>query len=64
MNNETPPRRLLPYDEVRHLLGGISRTTLHELMNAGRVERVKLGTRGFVTMESIDRFIAELKDET
>jgi hypothetical protein len=33
-------------------------------MNAGRVERVKLGTRGFVTMESIDRFIAELKDET
>jgi hypothetical protein len=57
-------RRLIPYEEARHMLGGISRTTLHELMEAGRIDRVKIGSRGFATMESIDRFVAELKDAT
>lgn len=53
----TAPRKLVPYDEARHLLGGISRSLLYDLLQEGRVERVKLGSRGFVTVKSIDQFI-------
>lgn len=55
-------RKLVPYDEARHLLGGIGKTMLHDLMKEGRIERVKLGARGFITAESIDRFIEELRE--
>ena len=57
-------RKLVPYDEARYLLGGIGQTLLFELMNDGRIERVKLGNRGFVTVESIDRLIEQLRSET
>lgn len=56
-------RKLVPYDEARHLLGGIGKSLLFQLMNEGRIERVKLGHRGFITVESIDRLIEQLREE-
>jgi len=51
---------LVPYDEARQLLGGIGKSMLFELMDAGQLRRVKVGARGFVTRESIDTFVAGL----
>ena len=53
-------RKLVPYDEAQHLLGGIGRTMLWQLANSGHIERVKIGNRGFITLASIDRYIEEL----
>lgn len=45
--------------ETRRLLGGVGNTWLHAQFNAGRLRRVKLGTRTFVPQEDIERLIAE-----
>jgi len=63
MSEGAMPRKLIPYDEAMHILGGVGRSTLHQLMKDGRLERVKLGSRGFITVESIDRFIEQLRAE-
>ncbi len=56
----TADRVLVPYDEARQLLGGIGKSMLFELMDSGRIKRVKVGARGFVVRESIDSFVAGL----
>ena len=53
-------RILLPYDEVQHALGGIGRTTLHELINGQKLDRRRIGRRSFVTRESLDRYVASI----
>jgi hypothetical protein len=58
----TTDRKLIPYEEARHMLGGIGLTTFHGLINDGCIERVKIGRRGFITQASIDTFIGGLKD--
>lgn len=58
----TTDRKLIPYQEARHMLGGIGPTMFHGLINDGRIERVKIGRRGFITQESIDTFIDGLSD--
>jgi len=55
-----PERLLLPYDEARAALGGISRTTLWQLVNQGQIVRVNVGRRGFITAKSIDAYIDRL----
>jgi excisionase family DNA binding protein len=39
---------------------GISRTSVYELMAAGKLRSVKIGRRRFVPREAIDDFIAGL----
>lgn len=51
---------LVPYDTARSLLGGIGKTTLYALIEAGEVKRVKIGSRAFVTAESIRDYVARL----
>lgn len=53
-------RLLLPYTEAMAALGGISRTTLWELVNRGEVIRVRIGARGFVTAKSIADYVDRL----
>lgn len=52
-----PKRLLLPYDEARDKLGGISRTTLWELVNRGELIRVNVGRRGFITTKSVAAYV-------
>ena len=54
------PRQLLPYDEARHLLGGIGKSMFFEMLKDGRLDRVKLGSRGFVTRASVDQLLVSL----
>jgi excisionase family DNA binding protein len=35
----------------------LGRTKLHELINAGQLTRVRIGTRAYITRESLDAFI-------
>lgn len=59
MNGEVD-RLLLPYSEAMVALGGISRTTLWELVNRGEVVRVNIGSRGFITAKSIAAYVDRL----
>lgn len=59
---ETIAKQLLvSYDDARHILGGIGRTTLYERIDSGDLERVNIGRRGFITAESIDAYVASLR---
>ncbi|SPM27187.1 helix-turn-helix domain-containing protein [Mycobacterium terramassiliense] len=42
---------------ARFRLGGISRTTIYDLINQGELVHVNIGRRGFVTAASIDAYI-------
>ncbi|KUI13459.1 hypothetical protein AU191_16855 [Mycolicibacterium acapulense] len=53
-------RLLVPYGEAMAALGGISRTTLWELVNRGEVVRVNIGSRGFITAKSIAAYVDRL----
>ncbi len=52
---------LLSIDQARHQLGGISRTTVYELINSGDLERVKLGGRAFIVSESLSKLVDRLR---
>lgn len=55
---------LIPIDDARNgRLGGIGRTTVYRLINAGQLTRVNIGRRAFITAESIDAYIATLTEE-
>ena len=51
--------RLAEMSEVMNELH-IGRTKLHELVNSGQLTRVRIGTRAYVTRESLDSFIDDL----
>jgi predicted DNA-binding transcriptional regulator AlpA len=53
-------RLLLPYTDAMAALGGISRTTLWELVNEGQLVKVKIGARGFITAKSIAEYVDRL----
>jgi excisionase family DNA binding protein len=55
-----PPRRLLPIPEACAVLGGIGRSYLYELVASGRLTKVNLGRRSFITAASVDTLVAEL----
>lgn len=55
-----PPRRLLPISEACTVLGGIGRSYLYELVASGRLTKVNLGRRSFITAASVDALVAEL----
>ncbi len=51
---------LLSIPEAQNYLGGISRTTLYQLRDLGRVRFVKVGSRSFVTTQSLDAYVAHI----
>jgi hypothetical protein len=57
----TPDEQLLiPIPDTCTRLGGISRTTVYELVNRGELVKVNIGTRGFITAESIAAYVDRL----
>ena len=56
-------RILVPYNEARHKLGGLGRTTLYGLIEQGELERVNVGRRGFVTAKSIAAYVDRLSEK-
>ncbi|GAB3019579.1 helix-turn-helix domain-containing protein [Mycobacterium bourgelatii] len=54
----SPPRLLLSIQEAQAALGGISRSKIWSLANSGEITRISIGTRRFITLNSIEQFIA------
>ena len=61
VGHNLPRRDLHPIDELCELLGGISRTTLYQIVKEGRLKLVKIGSRSFATDEEKNRYLASLK---
>ena len=53
-------RLLLTIDETRDALGGIGRTKVYELAAEGEIVKVNVGTRGFITAESVAAYVDRL----
>jgi hypothetical protein len=60
--SDTPiaPPQLVDLVEARRLLA-VGKTKLNDLCNAGDLDRLHIGRKAVVTMDSILRFIARLK---
>lgn len=54
---------LLPFDKAMHNLGDIGRTKLYQLIDAGKITRVKIGARSFVTAKSLNDYVDSLTAE-
>lgn len=50
-------RRLIPINEARRQLGGISPSTFYALVKEGELSLVKIGRRSFVLVTTLDEFI-------
>ena len=61
---ETTKRLLVPYPEALEELGGIGRTKLHQLINDNKLTRAQIGSRSFVTRDSLDRQIESISSPT
>lgn len=55
-------RRLVSITDTRRVLGNIGRTTVYELIKRGEIVKVNIGTRGFVTAESLDAYLDRLRE--
>ena len=53
---------LTPIPDAQIRLGGVSRQTIYNLIAEGRLQRVNLGRRAFITGASIDALIGRLVD--
>jgi excisionase family DNA binding protein len=51
------PDRLCTLDEVRERLGGIARSTVHQLTASGELRSVRIGRRRFVPASELTRFV-------
>lgn len=58
-----PQRQLLPLAEAAYELGGITEREVYKRIDAGDLERVKLGRRSLITRVSIDAFVNRLRAE-
>jgi hypothetical protein len=54
----TPELNSIPKTQER--LGGVSRQHVYNLIAAGRLQRVNLGRRAFITTASIDALLRDL----
>ncbi|MDZ7578785.1 MAG: helix-turn-helix domain-containing protein [Candidatus Nanopelagicales bacterium] len=52
---------LLTIPETQDALGGLGRTKVYELMDAGAVDAVKIGRRRFVVATSVAAFVDKLQ---
>ena len=55
--NKKHMRHLMPVEEARQQLGGISPTTFYGLVKEGELSLVKIGRRSFVHAEDLDDFL-------
>ena len=53
-------RKILPFGDAQVRLGGIGRTKVYDLIDAGVLTKVNIGSRAFITEESIDAYLESL----
>lgn len=55
-----PTKALIKIPVVQERLGGVSRSTVNRLVDAGKLTRVKLGASAFITAESLDKLLQSI----
>jgi hypothetical protein len=58
-----PPEQevlLVPIPRVQAALGGVSRTTVYDLVNREELVKVNIGRRGFITAKSLAAYVERL----
>ena len=63
MDPAPPPRLLLTMDEAAVALGGLSKAGVYRLIRQGRLKKVKVGSRTFISTAELERYVASLEDE-
>ena len=64
MTNTMLNHKLLhPIPEARQMLGGLGNTKFYEVVAAGQLKLVKIGSRSFVTDDELRRYADSLSDE-
>lgn len=53
-------RLLIPIPGAQSQLGGVSRTTVYNLVNEGELTKVNIGRRGFITAKSLEAYVDRL----
>jgi hypothetical protein len=53
---------LIPIPKTCNALGGVSRTTVYDLVNQGLLVKVNIGRRGFITAKSLAAYIDGLSE--
>jgi len=53
-------KRLVSLTDSRRALGGIGRTKLYELVGDGQITKVNVGSRSFITADSLERYLDRL----
>lgn len=53
-------KRLVPLPEACRVLGDIGRTTIYELVNHGEICKVNVGSRSFITADSLAAYVERL----
>jgi predicted DNA-binding transcriptional regulator AlpA len=59
---ETTQRLLVPIPTACAELGGVSRTTVYDLVNQRQLVKVNIGRRSFVTGESLAAYVGRLSE--
>lgn len=54
-------RRLVSITDTCRVLGDIGRTTVYELIKRREIVKVNIGSRGFVTAESLEAYLEKLQ---
>ena len=57
---EAEARRLMPLPEAQYRVGGIGKSKLYMLVEEGDLVKVNVGTRAFITSDSVDAYIERL----
>ena len=53
---------LVPVPGACSALGGVSRTTVYDLVNRGELVKVNIGRRGFITAKSLEQYVDRLSE--
>ena len=61
MQDTKPTRLLHSIEGAREMLGDVGRTKTYDLINRGKLKKVKIGTRTFITDKSIRTYVRELE---
>lgn len=60
MTDEQPLRRLVSIPDAQKMLGDLGRTTVYNLIDQGELQRVNIGRRAFICVDSIDAYVDRL----
>ncbi|MFL0288797.1 helix-turn-helix domain-containing protein [Mycobacterium sp. SMC-21] len=60
MDSDTAPL-LISIADAQKRMGGLSRGMVYRLINAGEINRVNIGSRVFVTTESLVAYLDRIK---